>query len=315
VIIVVPQSADNSETFRQKYRRLFSNLNRYARSMDQATNIIMDEDDVFAILTRKLVTEHPFFMAASRQKESVRIKTTKGENLKSGDSYFTSIETLYKMNIELLSSKWRKNHGWDSQQGGVDLKTFVRFRPSDELIDSLHREVSMYWNAILEEIPDLHDNPAKMRIHSLGKEGLESDETDHLLFWPIGQVLLCAMVRQILDQRLQGPSNQEPSNSTPAALTDALKGLGKLEWRLHHAPWKYFLLIDDADASGKWRMRNEERKEAVRIGQRIQQWILGLDELDDDGVEQLKKDWASRLIPAQRDADIDKMWAEVSGRQ
>ena len=47
VIVVVPSKEDSNETFMQKYRRLFSNLNRYAKPMDQATNIIMDEDDTF----------------------------------------------------------------------------------------------------------------------------------------------------------------------------------------------------------------------------------------------------------------------------
>ena len=30
-------------------------------------------------------------------------------------------------------------------------------------------------------------------------------------------------------------------------------------------------------------------KEAVRCGRRIQQWVIGLDELDEDGVANLKK--------------------------
>ena len=43
------------------YRRLFSSLNRYARATDESTNIIMDEDDGIAILTRRLIAEHEFF--------------------------------------------------------------------------------------------------------------------------------------------------------------------------------------------------------------------------------------------------------------
>ena len=67
VIVVVPSVEDSNETFMQKYRRLFSNLNRYAKPMDQATNIIMDEDDTFAILTRRLITDHAFFHSDARK--------------------------------------------------------------------------------------------------------------------------------------------------------------------------------------------------------------------------------------------------------
>ena len=112
VIVIVPSRKDSDETFMQQYRRLFSNLNRYAKPTDQATNIIMDEDDTFAILTRRLITENEFFKSAGNQLESRRIKTRKGKNLRHKDLYFTSIETLYEMNIELLSSVHRRPKGW-----------------------------------------------------------------------------------------------------------------------------------------------------------------------------------------------------------
>ncbi len=139
VIVVVPSADDSDESFMQKYRRLFSNLNRYAKPMDNATNIIMDEDDTFAILTRRLMTDHTFFHSdVRRQMESEKIKTEKGENLRTGDSYFTSIETLYKLNMSLLTSEKRRHAGWKTGYGeSVELKTFQRFRPSEAVIDLL----------------------------------------------------------------------------------------------------------------------------------------------------------------------------------
>ena len=190
----------------QKYRRLFSNLNRYAKPMDQATNIIMDEDDTFAIITRRLITENSFFKWSGKQRASKRIKTIKGKNLKTKDPYFTSIETLYEMNIELLSSSHRKPKGWGNlSEEGTDLKTFKRFRPSEEYIDELYVELDMYWNALLAEIPDLHKVPTQMRVHELVENMESKDETDHLLFWPIGQQMLAEITRTLLDKRLSDP--------------------------------------------------------------------------------------------------------------
>ena len=55
------------------------------------------------------------------------------------------------------------------------------YKPTDEL--------SMYWDALLAEIPDLDKSPPLMRVHEI-EEVEDEDMTDHLLFWPIGQQML-----------------------------------------------------------------------------------------------------------------------------
>lgn len=304
VIVVVPSSEEGAENFMRRYRRLFSNLNRYAKAMDQATNIIMDEDDVFAIVTRRLITDHEFFASPGRQKESRRIKTEKGKNLRESESYFTSIETFYEMNKDLLSSRSRKNRGWGPQPDSEKLEEFLRFRPDDAVIDSLFAELKVYWDALLGEIPDLRKDPSTMRMHSLSAEEEEEGASDHLLFWPIGQEMLAQLVRDVLDRRLADPDAPDEEG-----VQRALKGLGHLEWRLHHAPWRYFLLTQDAGTE-RWRMRSEDRAEAVRVARRILMWILG-DELDEDDVEDLKSQWSTRLVPNQPVDQEDAMWSEV----
>ena len=303
VIVIVPNQQDSTEDFMLKYRRLFSNLNRYAKATDTDTNIIMDEDDIFAIITRRLITENAFFQSPGRQRESIRIKT-KGKNLTKNDPHFTSLSALYDMNIALLSSSEREPGGWGPIRAeGQNLKSFMRFRPSEEYIDKLYAELVMYWEALLAEIPDLRKEPSQMRVHEL-EEVEDEDETDHLLFWPIGQQMLAEIVRELLNIRL-------PDIVTPTsyAVSEALKGLGQLEWRLHQAPWRYLFLV--RNASDKWAMRNEARKEAIRCGRRIQQWVIGLDALDKGGVENLRTLWESMLIPAQSPEVQDKMWQQV----
>ncbi len=63
-----------------------------------------------------------------------------------------------------------------------------------------------------------------------------------------------------------------------------------------------------SDLDGSWRMRQEERPQATAIGQRIQEYLLGIYELEEDGVEELRKDWGSRLIPAQSEQERTEMW-------
>src|SRR6266436_2433883 len=42
-------------------RRLFTTVNRYAKKTSPVTNIIMDEDDGLAVISRRLIREKPFF--------------------------------------------------------------------------------------------------------------------------------------------------------------------------------------------------------------------------------------------------------------
>ena len=100
-----------------------------------------------------------------------------------------------------------------------------------------------------------------------------------------------------------------PENLTLDTVGAVLKGLGELEWRLHKAPWCYLLLIHNA--KGKWTMRSEQRKPAVHCGRKIQEWVIGLDELNQNEVEDLRKFWESLLIPPQSEEECDTLWQQV----
>ena len=299
VIVVVPDAAESQDEFMERYRRLFGNLNRYAKTTDQVTNIIMDEDDVFAILTRRLITEHKFFQAPGRQRESVRIKTGKGKNLKSSDSFFTSLETLYEINIRLLSSRPRKNAGWDPD--GSKYETFKLFRPADEVIDSLFQELVLYWDALLEELPVLRKNPSEMRSHSTG-----GSLQDNVLFWPIGQELMADVARDLLDYEQVNPKS--PDRDTVAS---AISGLGALEWNFHSPPWRHLLLIPDNEEMTSWKIRNEERTPARKLATRIVKWQIRLDELTENEVAELRHTWEEKILPALPSERINELWAAI----
>lgn len=301
VLVVVPEAAEDHDEFMERYRRLFGNLNRYAKPMDSVTNIIMDEDDAFAITTRRLITEHEFFQAPGRQRESVRIKTTKGKNLKSSDSFFTSLETLYEMNTRLLSSAERINAGWDAD--GSDTGGFKRFRPADEVLEALYSELCLYWDGILAEVDDLHKNAVDMRNHAAVAEEMEQD--DSALFWPIGQEIMADLCRGLFNLQ------ESPADPTAGSVKKALTGVGDLTWDFHSPPWRHLLLIPDADDFSSWKIRSEERKNAQRLTLRILKWQIGLDELAEDEIAALRDEWRMMLLPALNPERIDELWGEI----
>lgn len=305
VIVLVREDHDvSTEEWLRRYRRLFSSLNRYAKPTDRDTNIIMDEDDLFAILTRRLVTDYDFLQAPSTDPNAFRVQT-KGKNLKETDEHFTSLQTLYDMTENLLCTHYRSRFGWSDDGSTID----KQIRPSEDAIDRYYEELVAYWDAIRKAIPDLHSIPRSMRTHD---SDTRDDETqDHLLFWPIGQILMSKAVRIRLDRYF---ADQQGRGSVEE-MAAALDRLADLPWTLHESPWRHLLLVKLRGAT-RWRMRSESRKQALDIAERILHWMILDDGLDEDGVQALRSDWEALLYPEPpADESVDEMWSHVSQRR
>lgn len=308
VIVIVREDHEelDDERWMRKYRRLFTSLNRYAKPTDTDTNIIMDEDDLFAIVTRGLITNHEFFKAEGRERESIKVQT-RSKNLKKGSNHFTSLQTLYAVNECLLTTDTRRGGGWPSGERKLDRQ----FRPDEDFIEGCSRELHDYWDAILKALPDLQKVPEDMRRHD--KNELDGEYQDHLLFWPIGQELIAQIIRELLDNRFP-----ETGYGSVADMAEALAPLRMISWELHDAPWRYLLLVPGPrpEADGReenWRIRSEDRKLALIISSRLLRWMLGIGEpLNEDAVGALRESWRDLLYPdPESDDKINEMWEQV----
>jgi len=297
-VLIVLKRDEPEEQFLQSYRRLFSSLNRYAKPTSHDTNIIMDEDDAFAILTRRLISSYPSFQWTGKEIKSAQVQM-KGKNLREKEAYFTSLQTLYSMNKTLLTSKARAGVGWkggDGDEGEVDIKAFTRFRPEEEYLDLLYKELTTYWSALREALPALDEDSSVHKDHAV--EGKDS-----LIFWPIGQELLASIARRLLNEHLDGDDEVSPEKAK-----NALLPLAKVNWNLHGPIWRFFLLVN---IDGTWKMRNEGRAEAMKLAEQILGWMVGIDELNEDDLKKLRLQWQARLVPAQEKKDMDAAWLEI----
>ena len=294
VLMVIRPPDSSEDDWLESYRRLFSSLNRYAKPTDSDTNIIMDEDDVFAILTRRLITDHHFFRAPGRHVESLRVQT-KGRPLKEGTSHFTSLQQLYDLNENLLTTPFRVNTGWGhgpEAERTNDVKQFKRFRPADDYTDALFHELVLYWDALIEAIPDLGRNPSDARNHQA--DGADGGAVDNVLFWPIGQDVMVSVARALLDRGLD-----TPNAPTLEQAVMALSPLGKVDWSLHHLPWRGLLLASAFNRrtnSRKWAMRNEGRKQATDTAKRVLRWMTGYYQTNEREEEELRNEWEEQLL-------------------
>jgi len=299
VIIVVQKNDESRDEFMKKYRRLFSHLNRHAKAMDKATIIIMEEDDPFAICTRRLIQEHPFFSWI--EGDSTRIRCTGGENMTVNERYFSNIITLYEMTIDLLSTPTRQN----SEAWGDRGKLFKEIRPTDDVLDSLYDELEKYWNAILEVFPVIKEEPRLYRTNVAEEQEVEDEvTTNHLLFRPIGQKMLSTFVRKWLTSNLSNPDELNHDE-----LVKVLSPLSSIDWRLFNAPWRNLLFVYSTD--DKWKMRSEDRKKAEDAGLRVLEWIVGHNPVSDpNDVELLKQSWREWLLNVD-DKEVESMWEEI----
>ena len=255
VIVIVNHGDKLNATEKRKHRRIFSWLNRYAKKPSRETDIIMDEEDAFAILTRRLISDYPFFRSPSGKEDidSSHVLMT-SKNVRVGHTHFTSLQTLYDMNTTLLYSKVAMRDG-----KLVKLKEFITERPSDEDLDKWYNELKSYWDAILHVVPDLKNPAEKMRSDSAtGK--------DHMFFRPIGQDMMAHLVRGLLDA---APGKDAKS---------ALSPMRKVKWDLRAYPWRGLVSYPKEDGSDSWVMRNEERGPAMDLARDFARHMLGIGE-------------------------------------
>ena len=300
VLLVCAEKKDKK--FLRLYRRLFSSLNRYAKPTNADTNIIMDEDDMFAIITRRMINDHPFFQAKGAsdfrvQTEdknihpSVPAESETGKKIFKPSPCFTTLQTLYAMNEDFLTTEQRACSGWANAQ---EMRNFKQFRVDDEVLEQYYKELVLCWDALIGAIPDLSKPPETMRDHQM-------PGNDHVLFWPIGQEVLAKVARRLLDEACSGENTDDIIKAKKA-----LAKLGKVDWQLHSPPWRnLFLIWEDGkgEKPGAWKMRTGSRDPARKIALRLILWIIGV---SDENENDLKTEWRNRLVPAQEEKDAKR---------
>lgn len=306
VLLVCADKKDKQ--FLRLYRRLFSSLNRYAKPTSEDTNIIMDEDDTFALVTRRLINDHAFFQAKGPanfrvQTQDKNIRPLISEESDTGRAVFvrtpcfTTLQTLYDMNLEFLITKQRASEeGWSNAR---ELRNFKQMRVDDETLDRYYNELDVCWNSLIGAIPALKEPPEKMRDHQM-------PGSDHVLFWPIGQEVLAKVARHLFDEAFSGKNPDSVAKGK-----EALAKLGKVDWQLHSPPWRNLFLIWEDGKGGKdgaWKMRTGSREPARKIARRLILWIIGVSNEEE---KHLKTEWRNRLVPAQEEKDANDMWAKV----
>lgn len=213
-VIVVPHF--NNDQGRMATRRLFTNINRNAVKTNPQENIALDEDDGFAILTRRFLDEHSFL----GREGTVQVFSKRGDEgelrlatrqVPVGGSALTTIGVLY----DLL-----RTLGFDLD-GSMERLTQ---RATDEVLDESYDVLRKRMDALLQAAGNIEKrystaaSPKELRA----PKGHEGD--GHPFMRPIVQVQVVRALRQVIERKL-------------LTWEEALARLDKLDWRLSAAPF------------------------------------------------------------------------------
>jgi DNA sulfur modification protein DndB len=165
----------HSENHRERTRRLFTTLNKHARAVKAGEKVALDEDDAFAITTRKLVEDYE-----PLSKERVFYGKTPPIP-KNNRKAVTTILTLFKI-TEIIMTPTKK-----TRTISQELKMMKNFRPSDEVLEKIYLEQCEFWDALRKYVPSMKEaTDAEAEKEIVAK--YRTDDGGNLLFRPAGQI-------------------------------------------------------------------------------------------------------------------------------
>jgi DNA sulfur modification protein DndB len=209
---------------RLRTRRLFTNINRNAKVTGAAENIALDEDDAFAVLTRRLLEEHEFLSQPGRvrvilaQGMEGELKLASGSVPKTDATAITTFTVLYDM-IHSLA--------WDQPSVLLDLTR----RPPESVLDDAYKVVSARLDQLLRSCGDVQKRLEACSSARELRAPKDAEGSGHPFMRPVIQKAIARVASQLMVQK-----------SIDWDLF--LDRLSNLPWQLSEAPWTAVFSVD-----------------------------------------------------------------------
>lgn len=241
--VVVMLVKFNSTEEKQKARRIFNKVNRYAKQPSKAETLIIDDDDVVAVLTRRMTRKDDGFLTG----DLVEIS---GNTLPAKSGAFTTLATLYEINKEILQKR-----------GHSDISQSQRPTPEEENI--YWRELLGTWEFLIENFDEF--NAALLNQSDEGDETRRQMRQTCLALKPIGQRVL---LRAFLDNTESRQDGQNPDFDRDTAISR----LNAVDWTLSNPIWLNILTRDES--------RVMSGLAAISIGADFVSYLIGAPSID-----------------------------------
>jgi len=210
----------NTDEGKQKTRRLFSTLNRYAKPVSKDDIIALDEDDIVAILTRKLLEEYPVFTGK-------RVINAKQKAIPSTNkTAITSIITFYQANLEVLKIFLKKKKGIKPTKTNID--TYLKFRPEKIQIEEFEIFLCNFWNSFKTKINVISDYILIDENENPATNYRNNENGGNLIFRPVGFLPLVKVALDIY-------------STEDISFDDIFDRFNQINLNLDSAPWHYVI--------------------------------------------------------------------------
>ncbi|TLD41182.1 MAG: DndB-like protein [Candidatus Jettenia ecosi] len=267
----------NDKQGKQRTRRLFTTLNRYAKPVRDDDIIALDEDDTVAIVTRNLLEEYDLFTGK-------RVVYAKQKAISQNDKEaITSIITLYQANRELFKVFYENKY--NKKPTKKRLEEFLKFRRSNEILSSFQKFSISYWDAFKRKLSFINDYLLKQENPAADYRNNETG--GNLIFRPIG---FLPFVKACLEIHKR--------NST--SFRNLFEKFNNINFNLDSKPWHYVL----------W---NPIEKKMIMGSDSVTQLLLiylyDKKILDVKESEKLRKGYASKI--SYKDTNLDKVLEDI----
>jgi DNA sulfur modification protein DndB len=173
-VSVIFVSHKRTDVGRRRTRKLFTTLNKTAVAVNKSEIIALDESDTGAIITRRLVEEHPFF---SKGQVLSKYGTT---NLAATDStHFITIIKLYDIVTYALGNIVNSL----TREERIKLR-YVR--PKDAALEKYHASIVSFLELLITRIPELESYFSKDGADAKAVIQQERFENKNVLFRAVG---------------------------------------------------------------------------------------------------------------------------------
>ena len=193
----------------QKIRKIFNKINKYAKQTSRGDNIITSDDDIFAVISRKLLKEGEPLAAIN----GIDLVNWRSNTLSTRSKQLTTLSALYTISGTLLK----------------DSKFSTNVLPDDDGVEAAYNEVAEFWNVLLSDLDAFQEY---MQLTRLDKT-ISTLRENNLLLKPVTQMALAHVAKMAKNKGIQW--------------NIVVNKLNKISWSFDNEIWFNLLVIGSAN--------------------------------------------------------------------
>ena len=204
ISVIFVEHTDNT-----KIRKIFNKVNRYARQTSRSDNIITSDDDIFAVIARRLISEGEPLAPIN----GIDLVNWKNNTLSSRSKHLTTLSALYTISETLLK----------------DDKYSSKMLPEDDKVEEAYTLVSDFWKVSLDEI-----GAFRQYINlTEGDRPISGLRETNLLLKPVTQMALAHTARMAQAKGFEWE--------------EIVKKINQIDWSFDNELWFNILIIPSAN--------------------------------------------------------------------